>query len=269
MFKHIGTLTALGLALALTACGGNGGGGGGGGGTGGNGGGGTGGGTGNIAIAEGAWSGTNSLGNNFNMLILEDGSLYSMYGTVTPSGFSAAGFNVGTGSVSGTTLTGTLTQYDFAGHRVTGTLNATVVTGVSVNGAATPNGGGTPTTFTSTPLPASYPGYLYNTPALASDIAGAWTGFLLDGSAAVFSITSAGALSGTNLGCSFTGTVAPRPSGKNVFNVSIHFGSSPCTAANQDATGIAISYITGGHRQLIAAAENSAKTLGSMFFALR
>jgi hypothetical protein len=267
MFKHIGTLTALGLALALTACGGNGGGGGG---TGGSGGGSTGGGAGNIAIAEGAWSGTNSLGNAFDMLVLEDGSLYSLYGSVTASGFSAAGFNVGAGSVSGNTLTGNLTQYDFGGHRVTGTLSANVVTGVSINGSATPSGGGTATTFTSTPLPASYPGYIYNTPAVISDIANGWNGNFLDGSFASFSIDPVtGALSGTNLGCSFTGTVAPRPSGKNVFNVSIHFGGSPCTAPNQDASGIAISYLTGGRRQLIAAAENSAKTMGSMFFALR
>ena len=96
MFKQIGTLTALGLALALAlaACGGNGGGGG------------TGtagstdgssitsGGTGNIAIAEGAWSGSNSLGNAFDMLVLENGDLYSMYGTVGSDGvFSAAAIN--------------------------------------------------------------------------------------------------------------------------------------------------------------------------------
>jgi hypothetical protein len=91
----------------------------------------------------------------------------------------------------------------------------------------------------------------------------------LDGSTAAFSIDSAGVLSGTNLGCSLTGTVTPRASGKNVFNVAIHFGASPCTAPNQDASGVAISYITGTQRQFIAAAENAAKTQGNMFFAQR
>lgn len=276
MFKQTGTLTALGLALALAACGGNGGGGGDSGGSGGSGGssgnGGGGGGPGNIASAEGAWTGTNSLGNNFDLLVLENGDLYSMYGTLSGGIFSAAGFDTagGTASVSGSTLTASITQYDFAGHRVTGTLSANVVTGTSINGSASATGGGPPTTFTSTPLTATYGSYNYNTAATVSVISGAWIGNLLDGSAAFLSIDSAGILSGTNLGCSFTGTVTPRPSGKNVFNMSIHFGGSPCSAANQNASGIAISYIaTNGKRQLIAAAENSAKTQGSMFFAQR
>jgi hypothetical protein len=148
-------------------------------------------------------------------------------------------------------------------------VEGTVAAGASINGAATPAGSTNQTTFNSTPLAANHLGYVYNTAAAISDISGAWNGNLLDGSAAVFSIDSAGILSGSNLCCSFTGTVTPRPSGKNVFNVTIHFGSSPCIAANQDASGIAISYLTNGQRQLIAAAETAARVKGSMFFALR
>jgi hypothetical protein len=264
MFKHIGTLTALGLSLALTACGGNSGGG-----TNGTG---SSSGPGDIGLAEGAWSGTNSLGNDFDMLILENGDVYSMYGTLAGGVFSATGFDIGIGSakVSGSTLTAGFTQYDYLGHRVTGNLTANVVRGTSINGSANGSAGtGTPTTFTSTPLSATYTSYNYNTPAAISDIANGWNGKFLDGSTAVFSIDAAGVLSGTNLGCSFTGTVTPRASGKNVFNVSLHFGASPCTTPNQDASGIALSYITNTHRQFIASVENTDKMHGSMFFALR
>lgn len=258
MRKHIGTLTALGLAALLTACGGSGGGGGGD--------------AVSNANAEGAWTGTNSLGNAFVLVVLENGDLYSMYGTASGSSFTALGFDRGHASISGTSLSGTITQYDFNGNKIDGSLAATVVSNTSINGLATPNGGSSSTTFFATPLSATYSAYHYNTAAAISDIAGAWSGNVLDlaHSAATFSIDAGGNLTGTNLACAFTGTVTPRPSGKNVFNVSMHFAATSCTLAGQDASGIAISYVlANGKRQFILATENTAKNKGSMLFAQR
>ena len=47
----------------------------------------------------------------------------------------------------------------------------------------------------------------------------------------------------SSLGCNFAGTVLPRPSGKNVFNVSLTFGPAPCALPGQAAAGIAVAII--------------------------
>lgn len=258
MYKHIATLTTLGLSLLLAACGGNSGGGAGidAGSTGG---------PANVALAEGAWTGTNSVGNSFDMLVLEDGTLYSMQGTITSGNLLAAGFDIGTATVNGSTMTANLTHYDYRGNRVTGPLMATVVSGKSINGTAGLGNG--QVTFNSSPLSASYSSYNYNTPAAISDVAGAWTGNVMDVSdaASAFSIAADGALANTDLGCSYTGKLTPRSSGKNVFNVRIQYGPSPCAAANEAASGVAISYVlSNGKRQLVMAVENTARSKGGM-----
>ena len=95
--------------------------------------------------------------------------------------------------------------------------------------------------------------------------------FLLTGSAATIAINSSGAITGSSAGCSFTGTATPRASGKNVLDVSITFGASPCALPSQTATGIALAYRPSGGSttQLITSVFNSAKTAGTMFFAQR
>jgi hypothetical protein len=277
MTRKLGILASLGLCLLLPACGGNSGGGGGGDSgapNGGSGGGGSGGGSGGggppvvNASAEGAWSGTDSSGHSFDMLVLENGDLYSLFG----NGFQALGFIQGASSVSGSTLKApAVTEFYYASGSVlqaTGGLSATVVPDVSLKGSST---GNATSTFSATPTKASYSGYDYATPAKLSDIALGWNGYLLDQTGTYVAIDTTGVLSGTNFGCHFNGTVTPRPSGKNVFNVSYTFDTSittGCSAPGVTVTGVAISYVLpSGKRRLLFATQDSSKQLGYLFYA--
>lgn len=273
MSKPIRAVTALCLTILLSACGGNGSGGMGGSAAGANN---TGGGVSvaaSTALAEGAWSGTNSVGNTFDMLLLEDGSLYQVYGSSSSTGaFTALGFSQGSYTINGSTLSAQFSQYNYVGAKLDGTLSATVVSGTSITGVATSAAGTSTVNFSAQPSSTLYPGYNYNKPAAISDVSGPWTaGYLLDQTSAfVFNVDAMGMLSGTDLGCSFTGTLVPRSSGKNVFNVSVVFGQAPCAAPGDTASGVAISYITSsGKRQLTAAFQNSAKTRASVLYAQR
>lgn len=78
-------------------------------------------------------------------------------------------------------------------------------------------------------------GYDYDKPARLEDIAGTW------GWSSV-TISSAGTLAGTNLGCTLAGTLAPRPGGKNVFNAA--FTLSDCDRAGA-YTGVAVTFLDG------------------------
>jgi hypothetical protein len=269
MTNKLGILVSLGLCLMLSACGGNSGSG-----DGANsgtanretstaaGGGGT-----TNAVAEGAWSGTTS-GNSFDMLILENGDLYSLFGKTTFAGFQVIGFIQGASNISGNTLSApavTEFYYDSTVLRAAGGLSATVVPGVSLEGSST---GNATSTFSATPTSATYAGYNYATPAALSDIAIRWNGSLLDQSATLVDIDSTGVLSGSNFGCHFKGQVTPRPSGKNVFNVSFTFDDTGCAAGGVTTTGIAISYLLpDGKRRFMFATQDSSTALGYLFYA--
>jgi hypothetical protein len=214
--------------------------------------------------AEGAWQGSTSSGYALNVLVLENNEMWAVFGTQTNNVLTVFGFDRGNGTQSGSAFSGTGTEYFYTGSRTRGSFNATVNPGVSLNGTVT---GLQAVTFNTTPLTTSYS---YNTPAQISTVSGSWTGSLLDGSPASVNVSSTGSFAGVNSGCSFTGTVVPRPSGKNVFDATVTFGPSPCVLANQSASGIAAAYpTTTGRTQLILGLTNSSNTIGTMFFAQR
>ena len=254
---------ALCMALALGGCGGN-----------------SGGGsdsaapsTTQSAVAQGAWSGTNSLGNAFDMLLLENGELYQVFGSSSNGVFTPLGLDWGRYSVSGNTLGAAITQYISNGTRVTGTLTATVVSGTSISGSAGSNANNSSVSFSARPSSLTHPGYDYNAAAALGDIAGAWTGGVVLGQSTAFAISidpATGALASSNLGCSFSGSITPRSTRKNVFDVSLTMGQAPCANAGQAYTGVAISYAAStGQRQLIATLQSPDKTLGTVLYALR
>ena len=219
------------------------------------------------AVVEGVWSGTSSSGYTLNTLVLENNAAYSMFGTIVGTTFAVVGFDQGAFAVSGNSISGTVREYLYNGVTATGTVSGTATTGTSINGSTLYNG--TTTTFSLTPIASST--YNYSTPAAISDVSGSWTGTMLNGTAATVAISVGGAVTGTNGGCSFTGTALPRASGKNVFDVNITFGASPCALPGQTATGIAIDYaITGtALKQLLVAVQDSTKANGTMFIAQR
>lgn len=253
-FKYVLATCAV---ACLTACGGGGGGGG----------------TTSAAtpvtnsVLQGVWTGTSSSGYALNILSLENGETYAMFGTNAGGVFAVAGFDEVAISVNGSAITGSLHEYDYTSSTYTGNLTGTVTTGTSLSGSTTFSSNVT-RTFTATPISAS--SFNYSLPAAIVDVSGNWTGTMLNGTSATLSISSTGVVSGLNGGCSFSGTSAPRASGKNVFDVNVTFGPSPCALPNQTATGVAMDYMsTNGKKQLLVAIQDTAKAHGTMFFAQR
>ena len=124
-------------------------------------------------------------------------------------------------------------------------------------------------TFTGTPIIGST--YDYNAAANLALITGAWTMTALDASVINLTIAGNGAIVGSTGGCSFTGTLTPRASGKNVFNTSVTFGAAPCVLAGQTATGIGLTYLLAGGatRQLLIAGVDATRTTGTALFGTR
>jgi hypothetical protein len=222
------------------------------------------------AVAQGVWSGSSSTnGYSLQTLILEDGTIYNIFGTLGGNGvFTVAGFDQGSTTETGSALSGSISEYWYTGATSTATLSGNIVTNTSINGTAT-YPGGTTSTFSLTPVTSS--SYVYGNAASTADVVGTWNGNLLNGNPATIVVAANGSFTGADsVACNFTGTVTPRPSGKNVFNVSVTFGNAPCALPNQTATGVAIDYIaTNGLRQLLVAVQNASKANGTMFIAQR
>ncbi len=217
------------------------------------------------ASAQGVWQGTSSTGYTLDLIVLPNNQFVDIFGTPTGgNGLTVLGYDAGTGSISGSTLTANITEYISTGQSATGTLNGTVVTGSSINGSATYSNGNT-STFSLTPLT----GFNYNTPATLASIGGTWNGTLLGGGSATLTVNSStGAFTGlSSAGCSFTGTVTPNAS-VNAYTTTLTMGNSPCAYPGTTTTGIAVIYpTTSGTTQLIAQANSG--TVSAMFFAQR
>jgi hypothetical protein len=226
--------------------------------------------------AQGVYGGTISAGTatHFRAVILDDGELWSIYGQDLGTSFDVLGFVQGDGdSTPSTTETGkgtyatsglkdfgedppaaaTLTaDYDTTAKTISGTISG-------AGGSATISGG---------PIPGST--YSYDTAASVATISGDWTLDSLQGEQYTVSVTGSGSFTFTGSDdCDGNGTFTPRPSGKNVFNVSISFTTAECEFTS--ASGIAIAYpITGsGQTQLILAITNSGRSAGTAVFGIR
>ena len=213
--------------------------------------------------AEGVYEGTISNGKIHNTLVLENDQFYTLYGTaISGGGIAVTGFLQGTGkSNNGSFSSSDLKDFFANGTVVSGSLNASYVAKTNLSGTATE--GNTTVTFTGTsPLKNSL--YVYDSAANPADINGAWSLTDLQGTPVALNITASGTLTGSSGGCSFNGTIKPRASGKNVFDVAIVFGASPCRLAGQSASGIALNYIIpNGKRQFILAGTDTLRTSGT------
>jgi hypothetical protein len=219
------------------------------------------------ASAEGVYEGSISNGRSHTTLILENDQFFTLYGSALSSGLAVSGFIQGTGkSVNGSFSSTDLKDFFPDGTSVAGSLSASYVPKSSLNGSVTESS--STVTFTGTsPLKNSL--YIYDTPANLADIVGAWSMIDLQGSSAILSISSSGSFAGSVNGCSFSGGITPRASGKNVFDVALTFGPSPCRLAGKLSSGIAVEYVSGGKRQLLIAGTDTTRTSGTAFFGQR
>jgi hypothetical protein len=190
------------------------------------------------------------------MLVLENDEYWALYGTISGGVNFISGFIQGQGISNNGTFTSS-NALDFGSSPpLAGTLSATYVPGTSIAGSlAFAN---RTVSFSATP-PSAPSTYVYNTPAMAADIAGAWSLTSSSGVTAPATITAAGEFSALSAGCSITGSIVPRATGKNVYNVVLMSGPAPCGLPNATFGGIAISTLVNGGptRQLLVVANAS------------
>jgi hypothetical protein len=211
-----------------------------------------------IASAEGFWSGTASTGAQVSMVILENGETWGLYA----SSGSIVGALFGNAAVNGSTISGSGSDFNLISRTVTaGTFTGSVATKTSLN----------LTTSSGAKLNAAYDATYDQTPSLAT-LAGTFAGQAVSGSTAAqassVTISATGALSSTGTGCSATGSVTPRPTGKNIFNVSVTFTGASCALGNGTVT-TGVASFNPATRQLLSMAMNPAKSDGFIYVGAR
>jgi hypothetical protein len=236
---------------------------------------------------EGAYEGTLagwSPSNSFSLLVLENGDFWSMYGTTTSKGLAVAGFVQGSGTDNKSSKSYTSTNSKDFGYSpavasslsAIYNLDAKTITGAltAYQSVSLPVPPPTSTMYGSVqinagPLTSSL--YQYDTPASLTAVAGTWVATTFNGDTMVFVFSSIGTFSTTSTaGCKVSGTLVPRPSGKNVFNLDVTFGPAPCYLPNKKTTGIAISYpLPGGGSQFVAGVIDDTRTYGAAIVGTR
>jgi hypothetical protein len=183
------------------------------------------------------------------LIVLENGTTYSLLGTSSNGRLTPSEAQVGTLSVSGSAATGSGKGYIRISTEVIDSVNLTfsgkvvtnfAITGTTTNTAGTTVAAGTSTQDLGVPSTASYD---YNTAAALATVAGVWPVTSYDGNTGTLTINSNGTVSGLAGGvggCASTGTIAPRSSGKNVYDFVFTSGAAPCSPANVTYTGVAV-----------------------------
>ncbi|RJG01806.1 hypothetical protein [Noviherbaspirillum sedimenti] len=217
--------------------------------------------------AQGLYEGVASNGRYFNTLVLENDQFTIIYGNRLNNVFTVTGLITGSGQSGNGSFSSTdLKDFPAGGIPLAGTLSASFIPATSFN--AVVNRAGQAITFAGT-VPSST-SYVYNSLANLADIVGAWDMTTLTGEPVALNIAANGSFTAASAGCGFTGTIAPRVSGRNVFNVVITFGPAPCVLASQTVSGHAVTYLLGnGQRQLIAAATDATKNNATVVFGAR
>ncbi len=218
--------------------------------------------------AEGVYGGTltDSTASAFQMVVLEDGTYWALYGENFGGFLLVSGFVQGSGSSSNGSFSGSARDFGYA-PALTGSVSAQYTATPSIVGTVT--SGGHVLKFNGGAIANS--GYVYAKPALLADISGSWSLGLTNGETLPITVSSTGNIVGTSsAGCRITATATPRASGKNIFNIALTFGSPPCALAGQSASGVAITYpLSGGGNQLGVAVIDSSQSFGLAGFAQR
>lgn len=224
--------------------------------------------------AEGYYVGSFSTTGNpngvFETIILENDEVWAIYGGRTSTGATAAfGLVQGKGVSNNGSFSGTdLRDFYSNGQVISSSISASYVAGTSLKGNVT-SGNQT------APFTAAVPtnsNYNYNAAPKLADLVGSWTGFNLRGGSDTVTVKADGTLSSVDSGCVTTGTVTPRPSGKNIFDLSVQAASTAAcgTSAGLTASGhVVTNLLPDGRRQLTAVYVTAARDRASAFIAVR
>lgn len=211
--------------------------------------------------AEGFWTGTASSGYSLLGAVLDNGEYWVMYHA---NGF-LYGVVQGVGRSNGGSFSSSSGLDYFLGGGVTPVaVSASYRSRTSLQGTVTPQSGGAPITFTA--------GYdsAYDTPASISAVQGTWRGRLTSGESYAINVAPGGALSGAgSSGCTFTGRISPRASGKAVYDVAVTFNGGVCLLGTQTIRGIGVVAGTAQQPALFTAALNATRSAGFVLIAGR
>lgn len=221
------------------------------------------------ASAEGVYGGTlsgNTGASAFDLIVLDDGTYWALYGSTAANALVVSGFVQGHGTSNSGSFTGDAKDFGVV-PALGGTVSAQYTVSPSINGSITT--GARAVTFTGGAVPNST--YVYAKPAALGDIAGSWTLQLSEGETLPITVTGTGAITGVaSGGCHITATATPRASGKNIFDISLTYGPVPCSLNGQVSTGIAIVYpLSTGGSQLGLAVVDSTRSFGLVGVATR
>jgi len=206
-----------------------------------------------VTSMEGFWTGKSAAGFDVALAVLENGDTW---GVVTSNGILYSALQGKTTS-SGGTLTGTGREFSLSSGMVasatySGTYTAKTRTDVRLSSG---------NSFTGAYSAA------YDQPASLAALAGTYAGSGVGTGAGAQSmavtISASGAISvPPSLGCSASGSAAPRASGKNIFDLRITFTGATCTLGD-GATASGVAYYEGG--ALIAMGLLPSQTAGFIF----
>lgn len=179
--------------------------------------------------AAGLYESTGS-GRAFEVLLLDTGRSYAIYGMTSAAAVPVAGVIVADVAVNGSSFASSnVHDFNIESHTLnTGTMAGTFVAKTSI-AATTITSGSTGTSFG-----ASYDVDYEQSPSRAA-LAGSYAGETADiagSKASVFTLDASGVLAGsTTAGCSYAGLVTTHSSG-NVFDLSVTFQSGCADAGN-------------------------------------
>lgn len=207
------------------------------------------------ASVEGFWSGTSSTGYDVSLAVLENGETWGVYSY----GGSIYGALYGQTTVSGSSLSGAGSDFNIPSRSVASATYAGTFVEKSSIEVTTSGGAG----FTGVYEPA------YDQPASLQAVAGTYAGSGVSGDSPVQAVSVTVTATGqvtvpSSLGCSASGSIAPRPTGKNIFNVTVTFLGSTCALGN-GATTQGVAYYDSATGQILVMAMNSSKTDGFIY----
>lgn len=210
--------------------------------------------------AEGVYTGTVSTGAKHLSLVLENGDFYVLYPGPDTSGIT--GFLRGAGTSKNGAFTATdVRDYSTAPSAGVTKFNGHYVAGASLNATLASTHGSV--TYAGIALNDARYAYSAN-PSLAA-IVGTWNLTDMAGGQVTLTFGTDGRFTGMLGKCPLSGTLAPRATGKNVFDFSFVYGPAPCSLPNQAIGGAAVVYRIGTKLQFIAAGTDATRANGIAF----
>ena len=203
------------------------------------------------ADPQGFWVGQASTGYTVSTAVLENGEAWGIYS----SGSIIYGALYGSASVTGNSISIQGTDFNFlTNSSAPGKLTGTVVakSSMSLNSS-------------NVNLFATYQSS-YDTPAAAAAIAGVWTFIGRSGAYSLvpgsISVDNAGKFTLTQTNCVTNGSIAPRSSGKNIYNITLSGAGTGCATGQTTMSGIVYLDTTASPNKFLSLALTPSKNDG-------